>query len=369
MEWKVRSQLAAVALVSTSLLAGAHMAQAQSVPNGTRCSSSGQYKLAWTIPLRSSDVGARIESVIGRSEFSPVIEPRGATERVTVGRAPDGTLALQMNVSRGENDNVNFRLGQFGDPGVDAVCLSLRVFLESGFKFAPDGGMKMGWGLWGGSKYDSAGGTKPSNQRGWTLRNVNNSRYGFRLYSYHLNRPSQYGEQSGNIGKLIPGRWHTIDLEVVMNTPGRTDGYAQAWLDGGGRRIMDNLQFRKTADWAIRGLMFNDMWGGDVKDRENWSPQNQKMWYADYKLYTRNGSGGALARNNPSTSQSSGAKGSTASPRSGSGDVARLEEDLRIAKNRLRIAKERHARGEIPISNVRNREADVAAARAALRDV
>jgi hypothetical protein len=86
-----------------------------------------------------------------------------------------------------------------------------------------------------------------------------------------------------------------------------------------------------------------------------------------------NSGGDASAVNTPSTApgnvgqvssisepQSSGSGGS-------SGDVAQLKEDLRIAENRLKVAQDRYRRGEIPAKNVVDREAEVAAAEAALK--
>jgi hypothetical protein len=267
------------------------------------------------MPLRSSDVGQALANVLQRSEFSTTRNVSGDRNRVAIGRAPDGTVALQMNIPKGENRTVDFYLSPLGNKGVDAACLSLRVFMESGFKWpAEGGGTKMGWGLWGGSSPSKiSGGTPVNEQLGWSVRNVN-SVWGFRHYSYHLNRPSRYGHQGSPLARWESsawrsGRWHTIELEVVMNTPGQSNGYLQLWLDGGNRKTLTGLVFRRNSDWAIRGLMFSDIWGGTTRDPQNWSPKAQKMWYADYKLYTANG--GAVSR-----SQSTSSASTTSTPTS-----------------------------------------------------
>ena len=303
--------LAAITAVITSLII--FSSETLAGPSSTPCSK--RYKQTWKMPLRSSDVGKSIRSVISRSEFSPDVTPRGATNRVSVGRAPDGSTALQMNIRRGANKSVTFLLDPLGNKGVDAACLSLKAYFPPGFEWPKDGGQKLAFGMWGGSRYNNAGGVSPSRQKGWTVRNVH-SKHGFRLYSYHLNRRSRFGQQGAPVARWTPGRWHTgrwhnIEMEVVMNTPGRANGYAQIWLDGRNRRTMNNLMFRRSGgssrNWGIRGLFWNEMWGGDESNRKNWSPRNQKMWYKDYRLYTKRG--GVSVSQDSSSSRSSSSSG------------------------------------------------------------
>lgn len=209
-------------------------------------------------------------------------------------------MALQMDIPPGENRSSTFFLGSLGKPGVDAACLSLMVYLENGFEWPRSGaGTKMGWGIWGGDNASRvSGGWYPNQQTGFSARNVNNDN-GFRLYSYHLNRSGKHGQQGSPVARFRSsdwgtGRWHQIEMEMVLNTPGKSDGYIQVWLDGKNRRTMTNLRFRDSSNWGIRGLMFNDMWGGNTSDPKQFSPKAQKMWYADYKLYTS--SGNSVAR-------------------------------------------------------------------------
>lgn len=302
--------LAAVGLAAALLLANAGDALAQSA---TKCSS--RYQLAWEMPLRSSDVGRSPGEVLERPEFHTANVH--SLHGISIGRAPDGTVGLQVNVKKGKsstNKSNTFFLSQLGNPGADAACLSLRIFLENGFEWPDKGGGKMGWGLWGGEKSNTVGGgAPPATQTGWSVRNVN-SKYGFRFYSYHLNRSGngQYGEYGRHWSPRFgssdwrAGSWTDIEVEIVMNDPGRANGYSQLWVNGKRVDTMSNLQFRRDAGWAIRGLMFNDMWQAP-------SPKDQKMWYADYKLYTSGKSTSGQQSSGRTASTSSGDKASTSS--------------------------------------------------------
>ena len=290
-----------LAVMIHSLVANAAQAQ-----NSAPCAK--RYKLAWQMPLSSSDVGRSPVQVFGQPKFSSVVRPRGDLKRLAIGRAPGGKVALQMNIKRGENKTVEFYLDPLGRVGANAACLSVDVYLEPGFKWPAQGtggGTKMGWGLWGGDKASKvSGGTPPNQQLGWSVRNTNNT-WGFRSYSYHLNRSGRYGQQGSPLARWESsdwrsGRWHNIQLEVKMNDLGKSNGYLQLWLDGKNRRTETGLQFRKKSSWAIRGLLFSDIWGGSTRDKKNWSPKAQKMWYANYRIYT--GSGSSVASNSSSSS-------------------------------------------------------------------
>lgn len=305
-------------------------AQAQS---SKRCSE--RYKLAWEMPLRSSDISKPLKTVLKRSEFA--LNRINTIRRTSIARAPDGTVALQMNIPKGKNDKSTFFLSPLGSRGVDAACLSVRVFMEKGFQWpAQGGGTKMGWGLWGGdSVHALSGGARPANQTGWSVRNVN-SIWGFRLYSYHLNRPGNHGAYGSPLARWESsawrsGRWHTIELEVKMNTPGKSNGYTQLWLDGSLRKNLTNLRFRNNNNWAIRGLMFNDMWGGNTSDQKNWSPKKQNMWYAEYRIYTASGK----AISQPSSTSSTPSKSTSSAQASNSGSFGAVSPTGTIGRSNV----------------------------------
>lgn len=288
MKWTIDTARAAVLLLAGVGLTLGLPVETKAGPSSSACSS--RYQTAWEMPLRDSDIGRKLEDVLQRSEFG--LARINSIRRTSIARGPGGRVALQMNIPKGENRSSTFFLAPLGKPGPDAACLSLQVYLENGFEWPRSGaGTKMGWGLWGGEDVSTlSGGTRPSQQGGWSVRNVNTD-WGFRLYSYHLNRSGQFGQQGTPVARFNSsdwgtGRWHKIEVEIVLNDPGKNNGYAQIWLDGENRQTMTGLRFRNSRDWGIRGLMFNDMWGGTTSNPKQFSPKRQKMWYANYTLYT-----------------------------------------------------------------------------------
>ena len=136
-------------------LTSATAAQAEDSP------CAGRYSLAWSMPITAADVGRSAKEVVNRPQFNVTADLSNPGNRIGVGRAPDGTPALQMNIPQGENKIVSFRLSQFGNIGVDKACLSVRLFLQSDFSFGT-AGTKLGLGLWGGTKSgETSGGVPP----------------------------------------------------------------------------------------------------------------------------------------------------------------------------------------------------------------
>jgi hypothetical protein len=276
------------ALVALALSLGGGPAQAShttTTSTSTSTSSSTtpcsqRMRLAWTMPLKDADIGKSASSVLTRSEFKAAIKLRDPQGRVAIGRVPGGGAAIQMNIPKGENKLASIMWAPFGSTGVGHACLRLEVYVPGDFNWGSSGA-KLGFGLWGGSIYDQSGGTLPRDQQGWSVRNVHNYKSGLKLYSYHLNRSSSYGVSSSP-GMVIPrDRRVPVDIEVKMNTVGKADGFTKLWVNGKYASGLSNLVFRTSTGWAIRGIKFSDMWSSGTP-----SPKAQKLWYANYRLYT-----------------------------------------------------------------------------------
>jgi hypothetical protein len=278
----LRPPVACAALVALGLSLAWSPAQASHTTSTSSSTTpcSQRMRHVWTLPLKDSDIGKSAASVLTRSEFKPAIKLRDPQGRVAIGRIPGGGAAIQMNIPKGENKLSSIMWASFGSTGVNHACLRVEVYVASDFNWGSSGA-KLGFGLWGGSIYDQSGGTLPKDQKGWSVRNVHNYKSGLKLYSYHLNRSSAHGVSSSP-GMVIPrGRRVPVDIEVRMNTVGKADGFTKLWVDGKYASGLSNLVFRTSTSWAIRGIKFSDMWSSSTP-----SPKAQKLWYANYRLYT-----------------------------------------------------------------------------------
>jgi hypothetical protein len=54
--------------------------------------------------------------------------------------------------------------------------------------------------------------------------------------------------------KLTPGSWTTLEQEVVLNTPGSSDGIVRLWVDGKLAMERKGIVLRGTAEQAIGGV-------------------------------------------------------------------------------------------------------------------
>jgi len=70
---------------------------------------------------------------------------------------------------------------------------------------------------------------------------------------------------------FIPGRWHHIEIHLVMNTPGEFDGLAEGWFDGVKAATYPGFYFRDapTANASIAWAFFSTFFGGSSDDSWN----------------------------------------------------------------------------------------------------
>lgn len=259
------------------------------------CSTRGY--LAWSLPITQDDVGMDPAEFFAQPELGLQDRLLDDGDRLEIANGPDNTPSLKSNVPVGENKRWGAELDVFDGPGIRHGCLTLRVYLSSGFDFNT-AKTKLAWGLWGGQPKDSAGGVPPEMQLGWTIRNATNGDFGSKIYSYHLNRDGaryaqdrcdpygcMYGKTTVGSGPLPSGRWFDVQLEVKVNDAGKANGFARMWIDGEFASEFNDIILSDDDDWLIQGLRLSDMWGGTTSDPSNFSPRYQSIWYADYQIY------------------------------------------------------------------------------------
>lgn len=174
----------------------------------------------------------------------------------------------------------DYRGGATGTGNV--VRMSVQVYLSPNFK--GQAGSRFAIGFRGGPTTKSAAGAgkSGSEQDGWSLRIGYNANVQPMLYSYHLNRNSNYGSGPRAPKGLPKGQWMTIVTEAKLNTPGKPDGAAFLKVyDGAGKLYTEisakDLLWRKDSSWKHIGVYLTDKIEGAPKS-------TQYILYRNYSL-------------------------------------------------------------------------------------
>lgn len=187
----------------------------------------------------------------------------------------DGT-ALAVEIPAGEHRGMNshIRLNRPGEGEPSEAYF--RYYLRLGLDWDPvvDGGKLPGLsGTYGRAGW---GGRPADGSNGWSARGSFMRHFpegplpeGWRAvgsYVYHADMQGGTGETWGwNLapsGLLRKGRWHAVEQHVRLNTPGRSDGLLQAWVDG--RLVFERsgLRFRDSNELGIESVWMNVYHGG-----------------------------------------------------------------------------------------------------------
>jgi hypothetical protein len=164
------------------------------------------------------------------------------------------------------------------------LYLSYDVMFEPGFEFSLGGKLP---GLYGWTDYNEfiGGGKDPDGYNGWSGRLAFKKDGGLAVYVYHAAKTREtWGENYWwNNAQFIPGKWHTLEIRYVMNTPGVANGRIQAWFDG--QPALDTGEkflFTNTDALGINGLIVTTFFGG------NWpSPKNQHVYFDNFVVSTK----------------------------------------------------------------------------------
>lgn len=201
--------------------------------------------------------------------------------------AERGRPVLQVAYPRGKYGNKfgGVQWKTYLDRAYEHLVLTYRVKFGDGFNFVKGGKLP---GLIGGhfaGKPDSvvSGGSKPNGHDGWSARLMWRRRGEAVLYLYHPDQPGRYGEDlkwmvKGRPARFVPGRWHEVRTEIVLNKPGQGDGIVRAWLDGEPALERRDIRFRDTNKIGIDALYFSTFFGGDDA---TWSATRDEAIYFD----------------------------------------------------------------------------------------
>ena len=146
-------------------------------------------------------------------------------------------------------NGVDFRWSPSGIAQAGAVCLKYSVFLPEGFAFN-DGGILPG--VVGALPTVAAGAADNEGRFG--------SRLGWQDGGEGVLGVASSGEDyrpapQQRAFALSPGRWSSVEQEIVLNTPGNADGIARLWIDGTLKAEDTGLSLRNDADAKFGGVL------------------------------------------------------------------------------------------------------------------
>lgn len=130
-------------------------------------------------------------------------------------------------------------------------------------------------GLYGGTR--TSGRSIPSGTDGFSTRFMWREEGAGEVYAY-LPTSREVGTSLGRGSwRFVPGRWHCLEQEVILNTPGELNGKIAVRVDS--KRVYETstLLFRTGASLKIEGIFFSTFFGG--RDA-SWAPREDT--YVDF---------------------------------------------------------------------------------------
>ncbi len=153
-------------------------------------------------------------------------------------------------------------------PAADEYYLDYQVWFESDWQWVKGGKLP---GLVGGSHTSGCRDIVPD---GWSARFMWHENGGGHFYYYHQDRVSGCGDSKDFSNGLTFKKsvWNRITEHVVVNTPGQSNGSAQAWLNGAKVTDMTGIKWRGNVAATVAmvdQVSLQTFYGGSTSD---WSP-------------------------------------------------------------------------------------------------
>lgn len=158
-----------------------------------------------------------------------------------------------------------------------------ELYLSYWLKFSPEFNFVKGGklpGLAGGAA--NTGGKIPNGSDGWSGRITWSDSGKMNQYIYHPGQAHKHATafwwDVGGQRHFIPGKWHTVETRIKMNTPGQRNGLVQSWFDGILALDLNGMHFRDVDSFAINWFMFSSFFGGGDT---SWASKKQEYAYFD----------------------------------------------------------------------------------------
>ncbi|SFT56882.1 polysaccharide lyase [Halomonas saccharevitans] len=215
----------------------------------------------------------------GVDNFSVSGDAGHAEGRVLSVDYPAGTSSPSDSDHAGVRGGGGFYAAPPGLSGSERACLQYRLRFPGGFDFVKGGKLP---GLYGGDA--PSGGRQADGHNGFSMRFMWREAGQGELYAYVVEPQGDYGVSLGRGRWDFPtGEWLTLEQELILNAPGRSDGVARVWVNGELVFAHEELRYRETETLGIDGLMFSTFFGGTGP---SWrTPRDQRVDFADFRFY------------------------------------------------------------------------------------
>lgn len=223
---------------------------------------AARYGVSTLLPVKNAG-----GSLLSPIELQAMAGPReyGMLEYARVVPVPGGgaPAVLQIAIPQGQakasrsSDDAKSGIGMRWAPpeiaGATSACLTYSAFLPADFDFG-DGGMLPG--LYGGGRFD--GYDRGERKSGFVTRVMWRENA---IGDVTVQVPKNADRGPASLGRdrfqFKPGSWVQLEQEVVLNTPGKSDGKYRLWVDGVLRLERDGLSWRDDAATTIEGVAGN----------------------------------------------------------------------------------------------------------------
>ena len=165
-----------------------------------------------------------------------------------------------------------------------------RGYLSYKVRFSPDFDFRRGGklpGLVGGRA--NTGGERPTGMDGFSARVMWRENGAVVQYVYHQDQEAQFGDDypwnKGHPRHFTKGVWHSIEVVVEANTPGKYDGSMRAWMDGDLALEHEGIRLRATDEYGVDGFYFSTFFGGNDP---SWAPtKDEYIEFDDFVILLR----------------------------------------------------------------------------------
>lgn len=219
-----------------------------------------------------SEWNAKRHGRFGLDNLSVEEEPGQPIERFLRARYYKGGASPSASRRVGVKEGGGQLLGSLPGGPADRMFLRYWVRFPADFDFVKGGKLP---GFYGGSMI--SGGNIPDGTNGFSTRMMWRTEGMGEVYVYGPTS-TRFGTSLGRGSFTFQrGRWHCVEQELVLNTPGQLDGQVNIWLDE--KPVYSNTQLflRTVYGLKIEGVFFSTFFGGGDP---TWAPPRDT--YADF---------------------------------------------------------------------------------------